>query len=244
MSLTSQHFFTNSPSRVNLYFTTHPSLKNPILSPSIPFRHLTTSIHSLKFYYKPQNPKTDFNFTLKPHPFPLKAYQSDDAMQTRSSGSFNLDAFLSIAEFICIVSSAIVTIGYAVNCTILSSKKTVLGVMGSNRVLAWGAVVMVCGIVIGAWIRKRQWLRICGETVVREVQGKDRESVNLVERIEKLEEDMRSSATIIRVLSRQLEKLGIRFRVTRKSLKGPIAEVSISFLFFFFTNWKENFVDW
>lgn len=50
--------------------------------------------------------------------------------------------------------------------------------------------------------------------------------VNLFERIEKLEEDLRSSATIIRVLSRQLEKLGIRFRVTRKALKEPIAETA------------------
>ncbi|OAY80966.1 hypothetical protein ACMD2_19744 [Ananas comosus] len=39
-------------------------------------------------------------------------------------------------------------------------------------------------------------------------------------------EDLRSSTTIIRVLSRQLEKLGIRFRVTRKALKEPIAETA------------------
>ncbi|KAM1052846.1 hypothetical protein ACFX13_000432 [Malus domestica] len=49
--------------------------------------------------------------------------------------------------------------------------------------------------------------------------------VNLFERIEKLEEDLRSSTTIMCVLSRQLEKLGIRFRVTRKALKEPIAEI-------------------
>lgn len=47
--------------------------------------------------------------------------------------------------------------------------------------------------------------------------------VNLLERIEKLEEDLRSSTTIVRVLSRQLEKLGIRFRVTRRAMKDPIA---------------------
>lgn len=50
--------------------------------------------------------------------------------------------------------------------------------------------------------------------------------VDFVGRIEKLEEDLRSSATIIRVLSRQLEKLGIRFRVTRRALKEPIAEAA------------------
>ncbi|KAF2283984.1 hypothetical protein GH714_017759 [Hevea brasiliensis] len=120
------------------------------------------------------------------------------------------------------VSSAIITISYAVNSTVLSSKKTVLGVIGSNKAFAWGLVVMVSGMVIGAWIRRRQWLRFCRVTV-----REGRESVNLVERIEKLEEDLRSSATIIRVLSRQLEKLGIRFRITRKALKEPIAETAV-----------------
>lgn len=56
--------------------------------------------------------------------------------------------------------------------------------------------------------------------------GKGGLEVNLLERIEKLEEDLRSSATVVRVLSRQLEKLGVRFRVTRKGLKDPIAEVT------------------
>lgn len=54
---------------------------------------------------------------------------------------------------------------------------------------------------------------------------------DLIRRIEKMEEELRSSATIIRVLSKQLEKLGIRFRVTRKALKEPIAEVIIVFGF-------------
>lgn len=58
--------------------------------------------------------------------------------------------------------------------------------------------------------------------------GKGGLEVNLLERIEKLEEDLRSSATVVRVLSRQLEKLGVRFRVTRKALKDPIAEVTTS----------------
>lgn len=52
--------------------------------------------------------------------------------------------------------------------------------------------------------------------------------VDLLARIEKVEEDLRSSATIIQVLARQLEKLGIRFRVTWKALKEPITEVIFS----------------
>lgn len=84
---------------------------------------------------------------------------------------------------------------------------------------------------IGAWIRRRQWGRVCRESV------KGGMEVNLFERIEKLEEDLRSSATIIRVLSRQLEKLWIRFRVTRKSLKEPIAEVLLIFWWFLSLLW-------
>ncbi|XP_065874033.1 uncharacterized protein [Euphorbia lathyris] len=216
MAVACQHFFSTSPSssRFPLYFTPSniPPLKNPNFAPPIPSCHLSTSSIYRNSCYKPQH----LTFC-----FPLKAYQSDDTVHSQVSDSFNLDVFLSIAEFFCIFSSAIVTISYAVNSTALSSKRTVLGILGSNRVLAWGLVVMMSGMVIGAWIRRRQWLRFCKVTV-----REGRESVNLVERIEKLEEDLKSSVTIVRVLSRQLEKLGIRFRITRKALKDPIAETA------------------
>ncbi|CAK7354564.1 unnamed protein product [Dovyalis caffra] len=218
MSLTTyhQHLFTNSPPRITLLFTTTTttktssclSLRNLTLS-----RHATTSLHSNNFHFKPQAPKNSFNSTLK-------AYQSDPTTPTQDSDQFNVDQFLSIAELLCIISSSIVTISYALNCTF--PKRGVLGVIGSNAGFAWGMVVMVSGVLIGAWIRTRQWWRICRETD----KEWSRESLNLMGRIEKLEDDLRSSATIIRVLSRQLEKLGIRFRVTRKALKEPIAEDS------------------
>ena len=47
----------------------------------------------------------------------------------------------------------------------------------------------------------------------------------MLDRVEKLEEDFTNSVTIIWVLSRQLEKLGIHFWVLSKALKEPIAEV-------------------
>jgi len=223
MSLTTYHhhhhhhlLFNNSPHRITLLFTsTSLSLRNLTLS-----RHVNTSLHSHNFHFKPQTPKSSFNLTLK-------AYQSDPTIPTQDSKQFNLDHFLSVAELLCIFSSSIITISYALNYTVLNSKRGVLGVIGSNTGFAWGMVVMVSGVVIGAWIRRRMWWRVSRET------GREgsRESLNLVGRIEKLEEDLRSSATIIRVLSRQLEKLGIRFRVTRKALKEPIAEVPIFFSF-------------
>lgn len=70
--------------------------------------------------------------------------------------------------------------------------------------------------MIGALIRERRWKRICRD---------DGLGVDVVARVEKVEEDLRSSARMIQVLSRQLEKLSIRFRVTRKALKEPISEV-------------------
>nr|XP_010939683.1 uncharacterized protein LOC105058438 isoform X2 [Elaeis guineensis] len=51
-------------------------------------------------------------------------------------------------------------------------------------------------------------------------------NADLVRRVEKVEQDLQSSVTMVRVLSRQLEKLGIRLRVTRKALKEPINETA------------------
>lgn len=98
-------------------------------------------------------------------------------------------------------------------------KKELLAVIGS-RASVWGVLMLAVGVLTGAVIRRRQWR----ETVV--TGGFAGSEVNLLQRIGKLEEDLRSSTNVVRVLSRQLEKLGIRFRVTRQSLKDPIAETA------------------
>ncbi|XP_006829912.3 uncharacterized protein LOC18425285 [Amborella trichopoda] len=90
-----------------------------------------------------------------------------------------------------------------------------------GKFYGWQMFLMVGAIVIGALLRKRQWEIITSESL--RAGGSD---LNLVKRIEKLEEDVRSCGTFIRMLSRQLEKLGIRFRVTRKALKDPISETA------------------
>ncbi|KAG1366535.1 hypothetical protein COCNU_13G003250 [Cocos nucifera] len=77
----------------------------------------------------------------------------------------------------------------------------------------------VCALVIGSLIRWRQWQRLCRA-------NENGVNVDLVQRVEKVEQDLQSSVTIVRVLSRQLEKLGIRLRVTRKALKEPISETA------------------
>ncbi|XP_019172254.1 PREDICTED: uncharacterized protein LOC109167645 [Ipomoea nil] len=152
--------------------------------------------------------------------YAVKAFESDATTARPSNYEFNFDAFLSVLEFICLASSAAVSIALAVN-------SWLFGRFG-NRVLVGQCVVLVGGMAIGAVIRRRQWRRICNAEFSRPGGGGQGSTagVNLVERIEKLEEDMRSSTTIIRVLSRQLEKLGTRFRVTRRNLKDPITETA------------------
>lgn len=139
----------------------------------------------------------------------------------------NLDALLSAFEILCIVPSAIISIGCAVNYTFLGSNKSFQPSF-LNKFFAWQCVFLVGAVAISSFIRQRQWRRI---SKVSYKTGS--ESFNLVDRIEKLEEDIKSSAKIIRVLTRQVEKLGIRFRVTRKTLKGPITEVLVPWNYYF-----------
>ncbi|KAK6125796.1 hypothetical protein DH2020_015320 [Rehmannia glutinosa] len=140
--------------------------------------------------------------------------------QVNGSSSSNFDAFLSALEFLSLASSAAVSVYVAVRCGI--QKGIGLGLLGS-KILAWQCLVLVSGLAAGAMIRRRQWRRISGGGFSR---GPAFSGANLLDRVEKLEEDLRSTATIVQALSRRLEKLGIRFRVTRKALKEPIAETA------------------
>ncbi|KAK0606068.1 hypothetical protein LWI29_033848 [Acer saccharum] len=219
MSLTSHHLFTNSlpSSRLTVYFNVtlnnhnhnHLSLLPPLNS-----RHF---IHISQRNPLDFTPNSKYYHSLKP----LNCHDNTGITPPQTRDSFNLDSLLSISELVCLLSSTVITTGFVVNNLILGSKDAFLGLIG-KRVLACGVLGLVCGVWIGSVIRRRQWWRICRETAREQPGG----SVNLVERIEKLEEDLRSYATIIRVLSRQLEKLGIRFRVTRKALKEPISQTA------------------
>ncbi|KAL8193950.1 hypothetical protein R6Q57_026192 [Mikania cordata] len=208
---------------------------------SITFQSLVPrhSLTRISFKFKPINFKTpNLDVTIHPHYKTLKsrmhsihaqhhssirAFDSDGVVEKQyiiAADAFNLNDFLSVAEFFCLASSAVLSIGFVVNSTFSSSQKPVLEWFG-NRVSVWQSLLLVIGIVIGVVIRRRQWSRVCLGFSKPGSSG-----INLIERIEKVEEDLRTSATIVRVLSRQLEKLGIRFRVTRKSLKEPIAQTA------------------
>ncbi|KAJ4833646.1 hypothetical protein Tsubulata_001273 [Turnera subulata] len=186
--------------------------RNPTLSPPPPHALNSSSCKPYKLLLRPHTLRLAAAAGKAP------AYESGGHTQPQTRNS--LDDLLSVTELACVVSPAIVAVGYALHCTFLSSKRAALGVIASSRAFAWAAAVMASGVALGSWIRRRQWRRI---SVAR--RGGP-ESVNLVERIERLEEEVKSSATVIRVLSRQLEKLGTRFRVTRRALKDPIEETA------------------
>ncbi|KAK4356253.1 hypothetical protein RND71_025224 [Anisodus tanguticus] len=207
MSIIPHNLFTTPHSRINSFYFKNPKISNPL--------HLKPLKTPL---IVPHVPKIQ---SLQCHQWKVKAFESDGTVKARSLSEyeFNFDAFLSILEFICLLSSAVVAISCAVNSWFLGSQKWL-----GNRVLGVQCVVLVSGVIIGSVSRRMQWKRICMNNISR--YGSGSQGVNLLERIEKLEEDLRSSATIIQVLSRQLEKLGIRSRVTRKTLKDPITETA------------------
>ncbi|KAK4366975.1 hypothetical protein RND71_014855 [Anisodus tanguticus] len=211
MSIIPQNIFTTPHSRINSFY-----FKNPKISTPLQLKPLKTPL-----ILPTQKPHLQKNQSLQCHQWKVKAFESDGTVKAQSlhEYEFNFDAFLSILEFLCLLSSAVVAISFALNSWFLGSQKWL-----GNRVLGVQCVVLVSGVIIGSVIRRRQWKRICMNNFSR--SGSCSKGVNLLERIEKLEEDLRSSVTIIRVLSRQLEKLGIRFRVTRKTLKDPITETA------------------
>ncbi|XP_038994943.1 uncharacterized protein LOC120119118 isoform X2 [Hibiscus syriacus] len=215
MSIVFQNLLSPPPPRLN------PYIKNPNSLPPITSLHLSFPNPDSGVLRSQTRNFLHFNSRHTPvNPFP-KAYNPDFSIATSpgqnpNSNTINLDSFLSATELFCIISSAVVSIV----CAFSDWKGVVLGGIWRS-IIVWRVLGLVCGIAIGAWIRKRQWRRICVETDKAGGKG-----VNLVGRIENLEEDLKSSVTIIRVLSRQLEKLGVRFRVTRKALKQPIEEMN------------------
>ncbi|KAK9110733.1 hypothetical protein Sjap_018793 [Stephania japonica] len=201
---------TTTTTTQSLHFTIHQN----------PHKTIHQNPHKTLIPIKPIKPIKPF----KPLNRPIRVHNSPNFVDNQGSESFNFDAFLSILEFFCVISSVFVSIGCAVEWRFLGGCRNWALL---SRVLAWQSVVVVGAVAVGVLIRRRQWSRVCRDWSGRSSDGGGGLSVvSLLERVDKVEEDLRSSATIIRVLSRQLEKLGIRFRVTRKGLKQPIEETA------------------
>uniref|UniRef100_A0A0A0KU94 Transmembrane protein n=3 Tax=Cucumis sativus TaxID=3659 RepID=A0A0A0KU94_CUCSA len=199
--------FTNSLPRNNNHFC--PSFSS-------------LSLQSLnRFHFHAHKLLTTHNNSTSRHRiychYGIGVYESEDNAR---SGDFNLESVLLLSEFIFLFSSAVFLVVFVLNFVGSSSKKGILMLMG-DRGLVWGFPLLVATVVLNSWIRRLQWRRISwGKT-------SDGLKVNLLDRFEKLEEDLKSLMIVIRGLSRKLEKLGIRYMVTRKTLKDPIAETAV-----------------
>ncbi|KAK1288221.1 hypothetical protein QJS10_CPB19g01361 [Acorus calamus] len=133
-----------------------------------------------------------------------------------------LDAVLWLSEFLCISFSVVLSAGYLIAAITSESEKVAI----KDKYVAGILLALAGAVAIGKWIQQRQWQMVCSGGRFGFSGGGGGVSLNVVERIERLEDDVRNSTTVIRVLSRQLEKLGVRFRVTRKSMKEPLAETA------------------
>ena len=208
MSLSTRNLLKNYQSHSSLYS------KTPSLHPSSTFIHFTKP-PLFQFLKYPIPCKSLYTFHS-----PIRAFESDNVNtynnQEDNARILDFDAFLSIAEFLCLVSSAVISFGL-----ILKPQKPILVWLG-DKVSVCQFLLLGAGILIGAVIRRRQWRRVCmGFSKPGSLE------VNVVDKIEKLEADIRSLASLVRLMSKQLEKLGIRFRVTRRTLRDPIAKVTI-----------------
>ncbi|CAI8618930.1 unnamed protein product [Vicia faba] len=175
-----------------------------------PFRplHLTTPILNLKL---PSTPPRFTSFTLHADRQPQTSIPNHVVANSISDSV--IDSFLSLLEFLCLLSSLIVSANVAV---IALWKKELYEAIG-NRVAPLSMLLLVVGVLTGALIRRRRDVMIGGVPVSK---------VSLLPRIQKLEGDLARSANVIRILSRQLEKLGMRFQLTRKNLKEPMSETA------------------
>ncbi|CAI9109502.1 OLC1v1009332C1 [Oldenlandia corymbosa var. corymbosa] len=227
MSITSRNLFTGPNSQFNSGCCT--SRKTHLRNPKIPVLFAQKPLVNPGNYHTRKSHYTSFaeaksrfdcsDWSIKAKHFDLDGITFLGGNQDYSSNKdFNFDAFLSFIEFVCLASSVVISIIFAVNTGFSGRQKLILPWVGEKG-LVWQCVFLVGGVIVGALIRRRQWKRICEADFVSR-------PVNFLERIEKVEEDLKSSGTMVRLLSRQVEKLGIRFRLTRKSLKEPIAETA------------------
>ncbi|KAK9670435.1 hypothetical protein RND81_13G201900 [Saponaria officinalis] len=210
MSLVLQNPLSNSPHQIKFYISNTTQF-NPTKTPKFPIIH--NPFQPLQFNKYP------FHKTLILSP--IKAYNSPLASEheTIPSKSSIFDDFLSLIELLCLIPSVVISVGCVVNYIYFKQNNAVFVLVG-KKVLMW---LLAGALVVGSVIRRRQWRRVSGFSS----RAKPRfENVSVLERIEKLEESMRSASSIIRMLSRQIEKLGIRFKVTRKSMKHPISETA------------------
>ncbi|KAK3123718.1 hypothetical protein QOZ80_8AG0635020 [Eleusine coracana subsp. coracana] len=150
-------------------------------------------------------------------PPPLRAHASGEP----GRGGGAIDALLSSAELLFLVPPAICSVVCAARLVFTPGSASAGPPLAGGRLFVVQYVLLVGAVAIGSLIRRRQRGRLRGVGSAVEKVG-----VGLAGRIEKLEESVRSVAAAVGVLSRAVEKLGVRFRVLRRTLRDPISETA------------------
>ncbi|KAE8789976.1 hypothetical protein D1007_35736 [Hordeum vulgare] len=140
------------------------------------------------------------------------------------SGS-TLDVLLSGAELLCLAPPAICSAVCAVRLVVARGGPVKpFAALASGRTFIMHYVLLVGAVAIGVLVRRKQWERLC--RVGAGAGASDTGGVDLVGRVEKVEESVRGVLAAVVVLSRTVEKLGVRFRVLRRTLRDPISETA------------------
>ncbi|XP_058781550.1 uncharacterized protein LOC131655760 [Vicia villosa] len=159
------------------------------------------TIAPVTYFQTPIRLQTFGSFTIRcTNQFHLQLRQPECDIQKRVvSSDLNFDSILSAVELSCLVSSAIFSAALTVN----GSKNWLMMVSGNRVNAVWGVLILVGGVAAGVLLRRRQW---------KSMEG------GLMERVEKLEDDLRKTVRVIRILSRHVEKLGKRLWVPKEPI--------------------------
>lgn len=158
---------------------------------------------------------------------------SEQAVEQRATPerTLDVDRVLLVGEGVCVVASSAACLASMMNRSSQESRLVASSTPEAtvhprfHNYPTWQTLPLLAAILINAILRARQWQ---GTGQARNITDKfSGVEFTLEERVRKLEEEVSSAVTIIRVLSRQLEKLGVRFRVTRQTLRDPIQETAL-----------------
>nr|CAB3481193.1 unnamed protein product [Digitaria exilis] len=170
---------------------------------------------------------------LQPHPNPLAPLRASSSSSLAARLRLPFPSLLSrstrrkwppLLRLLCLAPPAICSVVCAARLVFSPSSVSASAgppPLGGGKLLVLQYLLLVGAVAIGSLIRRRQsgWLRPAGGAA--EGLG-----VGLVERVDKVEDSVRGMVAAVGVLSRIVEKLGVRFRVLRRTLRDSISETA------------------
>ncbi|XP_052166333.1 uncharacterized protein LOC127783116 [Oryza glaberrima] len=218
---------------LTLFVLTSPHLSS-LMPPPAPLAPLRSRAHLRLHCRLPPSPSPSPSPLLSRAPSrrwppPLRASASGrgGASAAAAPTSSALDALLSAGELLCLAPPAICSVVCAAR--LVFPPPTTTGAPASGlvggRMFVVQYVLLVGAAAIGSLIRRRQWGRLC-QVGGGGGGGAAARGVDFAGRIGEVEESVRGVVAAVGVLSRTVEKLGVRFRVLRRTLRDPINETA------------------